>query len=324
MESVISDPRGTPTGGSVIGIPVQPFPAPGVPQIPTGNQSGDQQIENGNGQLPKENSSGAPKPRIVRMSEVKEKLLRPALTSHFQCWFNPPQVVRKYYDAELISLLCSEASLPGSSLLTNEINDDRTGVTERLSYRKQYDDRADFTFYVDYGRQSGSYNLILFFEEWIRYTVNETETAEDPNYFYRANYPDGNDGYRSPAIYINKFERDFTGGYLEYKFLKAYPISITSMPVSYDSSELLKCTVSFAYTRYVLRRQQNSLESEPQQSTPPGVPVPGQSSPTGTTPIRSVGITPPGFTEAEVNAAINQEREIQLTGQAPAGGINLF
>ena len=258
--SVITDPIGPRSGAPTQTLPVIPFETPpGVPQVPTGNQSGDQQVENGNGQLPKGNSSGAPKPRPVKMFEVKEKLLRPALTSNFQCWFNPPQAVRQYYDAELISLLCSEASLPGSSLATNEINDDHTGVTERFAYRKQYDDRADFTFYVDHGRQNRSYNLILFFEEWMRYAVGETETAENPNYYYRVNFPDGETGYRSEAIYVNKFERDFAGQYLEYKFLKAYPISIASMPVSYDSSELLKCTVSFTYTRYVLRRQENIL-----------------------------------------------------------------
>jgi hypothetical protein len=256
-----------------IQLPVIPFGTPpGVPQVPTGNQSGDQQVENGNGRTTTGNSSGAPKPRPVKLSEVKEKLLRPSLTSNFQCWFNPPEAVKKYYDAELISLLCSEASLPGSSLATNEINDDFTGVTERFAYRKQYDDRADFTFYVDYGRQSGSYNLILFFEEWIRYAVNESATAEDNNYFYRVNFPDGSTGYRSQAIYINKFERDFKGDYLEYKFLKAYPISMMSMPVTYDSSELLKCTVSFTYTRYVLRRKSNFIESEPGQVTPVGIP----------------------------------------------------
>lgn len=257
------------------GLSQNPLTAPGVPPIlSVGNQSGDQVVLNGNGQLPTGNSSGAPPPRPVKMFEVKEKLLRPALTSQFQCWFNPPNVsrIRQYYDAELISLLCSEASLPGASLLTNEINDDRTGVTERFAYRKQYDDRADFTFYVDHARPNGSYNLILFFEEWMRYAVNETPTAENPNYFYRANFPDGSTGYRSNAIYINKFERDFEGTYLEYKFLKAYPISITSMPVSYDSSELLKCTVSFAYTRYVLRPRGNSVEQEPAQSTPSGIP----------------------------------------------------
>ena len=43
-----------------------------------------------------------------------------------------------------------------------------------------------------------------------------------------------------------------TGSALEYTFVNAYPFTISSMPVSYDSSSLLKCTVSFSYLRYVI------------------------------------------------------------------------
>lgn len=222
----------------------------------------------------------APAPSPKKMFEIKEKLLRPALTSHFQCWFNPPQSVRNWLNergfnyninSEFISLSCNEATLPGNSLITNEINDDYTGVTERLAYRKQYDDRADFTFYVDHGRNDGNYNIIWFFENWISYIANEQYALglDDLNYNYRVQYPDN---YQSPAIYVNKFERDFAGQYLEYRFLQAYPISISSMPVSYESSELLKCTVSFTYTRYLIARKQNNIEQEPGQSTPAGIP----------------------------------------------------
>ena len=45
------------------------------------------------------------------------------------------------YDEFLMS--CSEASLPGASLNTQEITDDRHGVTERNAYRRMYDDRID-------------------------------------------------------------------------------------------------------------------------------------------------------------------------------------
>jgi len=217
----------------------------------------------------------SPPPSVKRITEIKSQLLRPSLTSHYQCWFNPPNEVRGHlkdkrnynYNGEFISLSCCEASLPGSSLLTNEINDDYTGVTERLAYRRQYDDRADFTFYVDHGRQDGDYNIIWFFENWIAYIANEqvlnnNDDISDSNFFYRFKFPDGNggdrQGYRSPALYITKFERELQGTYLEYRFLKAYPISINSMPVSYDSSELLKCTVSFTYNRYLLRRLKNT------------------------------------------------------------------
>jgi len=73
-------------------------------------------------------------------------------------------------------------------------------------------------------------------------------------------------------IFINKFERDFNGNYLNYTFVKAYPVSVASMPVSYDSSQLLKCTVSFTFNRYILASRAYAPESEPTPSTPPGVP----------------------------------------------------
>lgn len=221
-------------------------------------------------------STGVNPPVPKTMSEIKESLLQPALTSHYQCWFNPPgktissgktddgkfrSWLRNYkkfvYETnqELISLSCCEASLPGSSFMTNEIADDHTGVTERHAYRRQYDDRSDFTFYVDHGRPGGNYKVLLFFEYWMQYIAGEdfSEGLEDSNYFYRVNYPKD---YQSPALYLNKFERNHEGDYLEYRFLQAYPTSISSMPVSYDSSQLLKCTVSFTYTRYVITRRQ--------------------------------------------------------------------
>lgn len=214
------------------------------------------------------NKSEAPTPLKKSVSDIKSTILRPSLTSHFQCWFNPPgntdstSDVRKWIsargfdyttNAEMVSLLCCEASLPGSQLATNEIQNDFHGVTEKLAYRRLYD-TADFTFYVDHNVVgTTSYNIIWFFENWISYCVNETN-SEDEYYTYRVNFADGASGYRSPAIYINKLERDFAGTYLQYKFLKAYPISITSMPISYDGSQLLKCNVTFTYTRYITRR----------------------------------------------------------------------
>lgn len=218
------------------------------------------------------NKGGSPRPKKINISDIKSKLLAPALSSHYQCWFNPPNLtdpndptklgfrdwLKKYkdivYEDEFISLSCSEAVLPGSSMMTNEINDDFTGVTERHAYRRQYDDRADFTFYVDKDR----YYIIRFFEYWLNYISGESIVGgvETPEYSYRITYPKN---YQSPALYVNKFERDFAGKYLEYRLLQAYPISISSMPVSYDSSQLLKCTVSFTYIRYVI----NALDFPP-------------------------------------------------------------
>jgi len=222
--------------------------------------------------------AGAPV-RTYRMSEIRSKLLRPALTSHYLCYFQPPQTgflndrlkqlfttndANNRYD--FLSLACSEASLPGNSVMTNEINNDYTGVTERHAYRRAYDDRADFTFYVDAER----YYVIKFFESWIGYIVNEQygdngKLVSKKTYNYRVNFPTN---YYASAMSITKFERDFdlpptefgsyreppTGSQLQYNFVNAYPISISSMPVSYDSSQLLKCTVSFTYSRYWIQQ----------------------------------------------------------------------
>jgi hypothetical protein len=229
----------------------------------------------------------SPSPKPVSVSTIKSKLLRPALTSHFQCWFNPPIPVRdwsKYKEnagagaeynsdtEELFSLLCHEASLPGSSLATIDIDNDYHGVSQKNVYRRVYDDRADFTFYVDTADKndqiSNNYKVIQFFENWISYTVDEQftdrttnqkrfagEGIEKSTYAYRVNYPVD---YKSSTIYINKFERDFNGRFLQYRLLQAFPIAINSMPISYDQSQLLKCTVSFNYERYVITTTPNS------------------------------------------------------------------
>lgn len=197
------------------------------------------------------------------LSDLKATILQPAQTSHFQCWFQPPDLVKTWlkqrqsaqlgvsYDGneEFFSLSCSEATLPGSTLATHEINNDYSGVTERHAYRRQYDDRADFTFYVD--RQ---YSVLHLFENWMSYIVNEqyNEGLSKKEYNYRINFPKD---YQT-EIYINKFEKDYANRMLTYKFINAFPISINSMPVSYNESEVLKCTVSFSYSRYIVGSEQ--------------------------------------------------------------------
>ena len=200
--------------------------------------------------------------RIVKVSDIKANLLRPATTSHFEVEIPLPpstsfQKWRGVGKQDKIQLMCSEASLPGSNLATFDVSNDRTGVTEKHVHRRIFDDRIDLTFYVD----AGLYQPIKFFEEWISYIVNgnddqggqlERELVSD-DYFYRMRYPEGNDGYTSQdGLEVRKFERDLKYTGLTYNFIKSYPVSITSMPVSYDGSDILKCTVAMTYIRYVI------------------------------------------------------------------------
>lgn len=210
--------------------------------------------------------------------------MRPALTSHFECnfqfsdkmkkWFEDNSLKNLYELGTTLTISCSEASLPGSSLATHELNNDFTGVTQRHAYRRLYDDRADFTFYVN-----EKYEQIRVFEAWMRYITGEQiATAADPAISYRVQYPSD---YKVP-LYITKFERDLgvkgaRSNKIVYSFFNAFPISINSMPVSYDSSQLLKCTVSFTYDRYVCSNSSlTSVSGEPSQSTATGVPNPSE------------------------------------------------
>ena len=207
------------------------------------------------------------------VDQIKSNLLRPALTSYFEV--NIPKITARtgefdrflkdsgvVLNQEKINLLCAETSLPGSSLATHEINNDYMGVTERHAYRRLYDDRIDFSFYVD----AANYLPIRYFESWIKWIVNESVASRDGGpvgvqnkaYFYRMKYPD--DYVCDSGLKIIKFERDY-GQSLEYEFIRAYPISISSIPVSYDTSSLLKCTVSFTYLRYVLHPSSGNRDS---------------------------------------------------------------
>jgi hypothetical protein len=170
-----------------------------------------------------------------------------------------------------------DASLPGSSLMTHEQTNDFHGVTHRIAYRRDYGSGADFTFIVDDGHY-----IIAFFENWIRYIVNEkvpTQRGQDGENveeyptidrwtsYSRVNYFNN---YVTDGMYIQKFERNYElSGGIQYNFLRAFPLSITSMPVSYEASQLLKCTVSFTYSRYY------TSPIDPEVAEAPAGPAPG-------------------------------------------------
>lgn len=230
--------------------------------------------------------------------KIKSKLLKPALTSHYKVYIPLPEnkgflLTRSGNPneselTELIQLSCIEASLPGSSLATIDIDNDYHGISEKHAYRRIYDDRIDFTFLVD----GTNYTIIKFFESWIAYAINEQYGIEygdskisfdSPNYTYRVNYPKS---YYSQKMTITKFERD-EKNILEYIFINCFPISINSMPVSYEQPNLLKCTVSFFYSRYRVSSVTNENTDEKTTSTTssdPSAPVkPSQSSPSSAT-----------------------------------------
>jgi len=198
----------------------------------------------------------APRPNRVKTSDLKSRILHLAQTSVYQVKIQPPPSVAAflqvkgfnyYFEGEDLELLCARASLPGTSLRTHTIADDYHGVTEKMAYRRDYDEVLDLEFYVD-----RNYNVVEFFDSWIDFISGQgnQDFAKSPVANYRFNFPET---YKND-IYLTKFEKDVAGQNLGYTFVKAFPISITSMPVSYDQSDILKCNVAFSYIRYVKER----------------------------------------------------------------------
>ena len=206
-------------------------------------------------------------PTIRNIDTIKATLLAPATTSHFDVEVGlPVGPLRTTLTRVLggtpnqidrLNIMCHEAVLPGSSLATTEANNDYTGVTERHAYRRIYDETIDLSFYVD----AGNYLPVQFFETWISEILNENqEEAISPNYTYRAKYPD--EYMNEQGLKIIKFEKDLNSQ-LQYTFIRSYPRSITSMPVTYDGSSLLKCSVQMSYIRYVMRAITNTSRKTP-------------------------------------------------------------
>ena len=202
------------------------------------------------------------RPEKLRVSDIKSRLLNVAQTSQYRLTLSVPAAVRSKVsdlnglDFDNISLSCSEANLPGSSLATHDVTNDYQGVTEKMAYRRIYDDVLGLTFYVD-----RNYNVIRLFERWIDYISGITDpgTYKSPFTNQRVRYPKT---YKND-IFVTKFERDHHSdqsslkkNVLDYTFVQAFPRDITAIPVSYEASQVLKCNVSFSFIRYVVEENQ--------------------------------------------------------------------
>ncbi len=82
-------------------------------------------------------------------------------------------------------------------------------------------------------------------------TTFSRDDMAHPTRFYRMNYPSN---YKTDNLYITKWEKDNSSSSMTYQFIGAFPLSIVSMPVSYEGSSVLKCSASFSYIRYIRRR----------------------------------------------------------------------
>lgn len=190
--------------------------------------------------------------RPRKISEIKSTFGNLAQTTHYQVSFGSlPTLLQTHltlrgvnprFVSETSGLLCSSASLPGSSIGTSDIVGDVSGVAEKMANSRVFTP-IDLTFYVD-----SQYKMIKFLEHWVEFISSGSGVSNtQEGYFFRMRYPKD---YKSNTTQILKFDRDYKHQ-IEYNFYGLFPITIYSPTVSYSDSQVLTVTASFNYERYV-------------------------------------------------------------------------
>ena len=201
-------------------------------------------------------------PRLRKTSDILPLFTKVATTAHYELSFPAmPWQLLNYIKMESddlidnafvfrdLGLLCKNAQLPGTAYATAQINGNYMGINQKYAHTRIYTD-SSFTFIVD-----DDYKVIKFFELWQEFISSGSDTNRSRKaYYHRMKFPAE---YKIDTMHLQKFDKNH-GASVEYTFLSAFPVNITPVAVSYESSRILEISVSFAYDRYFfgsLRRQ---------------------------------------------------------------------
>ena len=194
-------------------------------------------------------------PRVKTTEQIRSLFQKVATTNHYEVFFNGfaslqslrghittnAPLVSNFFISRDLGLLCNSAELPGTSMATAQIEGNRMGIVEKFAHTRVYTDTT-LTFYVD-----SDYRVVQFFELWHDFIASGSGVSKDQKAYYnRLRYPDE---YKVSTMRIQKFNKDHFRN-VEYTFLNAFPVNVSSMPVSYDGANVLELQVTFAYDRY--------------------------------------------------------------------------
>ena len=150
-----------------------------------------------------------------------------------------------------MSLLCSQAELPGTSFVPSTAIGHHQGIQEEFPNLRNFPP-LNLVFYCD-----ADQIILEIFERWMSY-INPvfTDSQRDRSAFTRFNYPED---YKE-IIHITKFEKDsfikhsratnYKSSMTQFEFVNIWPINLTSMRVAYGDSNVLRCNIQFAYDRF--------------------------------------------------------------------------
>ena len=200
---------------------------------------------------------------------------------------------------EKMSIMCTEAELPGTSFQTSLAVGHHQGIQEEFPNLRTFPP-LNLTFYVD-----ADHVILEVLETWMTFINPITNNKRNFNAFGRFNYPES---YKE-IMHITKFERDAfqnnRSKLSSYEFVNVWPTNLASMRVAYGETNVLRLSVQLAYDRFftkfhyedALASVENTssgvVNSNDQLSRYKG----GQGGlPLGTTTLRSGGITQRGNT----------------------------
>ena len=152
-----------------------------------------------------------------------------------------------------MSLLCTQAELPGTSFITDTAVGNFQGIQEQFPNLRNFAP-LNLAFYVD-----ADHVILEVLERWMEY-INPVKNGVRSNVaFTRFNYPED---YKE-TIHVTKFERDsfikesrgasYQSRMSSYEFINVWPSNLTSMRVAYGESNVLRCAIQFAYDRFHTR-----------------------------------------------------------------------
>ena len=221
------------------------------------------------------------------MFDVREVAGRPSLDTFYQVtfsfgkwqnWLESNDINRNAASSrrrssgndfmEKMSIMCAEAELPGTSFQTSLAVGHHQGIQEEFPNLRTFPP-LNLTFYCDL-----DHVIIEVLESWMTYINPITGPKgynKNPNAYGRFNYPED---YKE-TIHVTKFERDLfvdnltstlnnnelrkrnirrqepTSRMTTYEFINIWPTNLTSMRVAYGQSNVLRCSVTLAYDRFV-------------------------------------------------------------------------
>ena len=195
------------------------------------------------------------------IKDVRDSVARPALDTlyqvtfsfgNYETWLKKIPGKRRTQGStwqQKMSLLCTQAEIPGTQFVTSSAIGHHQGITEEFPNLRNFPP-LNLVFYCD-----ADMVILEVLETWMSY-INPIKTRKrDYSAYSRFSYPET---YKE-IIHLTKFERDtflkdndseYLSTMTTYEFVNIWPTNLTSMRVAYGDSNVLRCSVQFAYDRF--------------------------------------------------------------------------